>query len=638
MSKIIILYKIIILILAFLSLASISPTYATINFSDTFIGGYSSNWQTNPNSLTPLLTSNGISAASNSQWSDLMLPLNENLAIKINFDLKININNTNSAWRLYLINNTFDKYKIINNWGPNNQLQISEASGIDVLNEWTHSVGTHHFEITISPKANTSIVILEDNIKIIDINTVTDFNLAYLNIGLLGLGDFEISNFNLTNEVVIVTPTPTTPPTPTPTPNISKKVVVIPGFGASWNADALFNCKAEGYAGPWVLHPLEKAVYPSLYTALSNAGFTPLPFYYDWRPSLGSQNAGLSSFISSNTAPNESVDIVGHSFGGLVGRAYLTDHPNDSRVSKYISAGSPHSGVVQAYPAWAAGEIHRSDFNYWVYITTMLRLCQIRYKIDAQEAIHRFIPSTQDILPTFPYLRDEKTKQLKPLGLMQTLNTWLSAHPFPANINVIIGTLAGTGQQTISTLVTKNPSKNDIQNGKWLDGKVIKYDYSTAGDGTVLTQSSQIPDADNRTIPGTHTSIIDSDTGQQEIISFLGGTPTIQSSSLRSMPLAVKINTSALLVLSYPAHATILDPKGNTVTDTDGLIAIDNPSKGKYHLSVSPKKFGNTKIIIAQFYEDGTYFWKEYNHRLPIRKNMKFFIDPNHPTEDLEHE
>lgn len=434
------------------------------------------------------------------------------------------------------------------------------------------------------------------------------------------------------------TPTPTTPPTPTPTPNISKKVVVIPGFGASWNADALFNCKAEGYAGPWVLHPLEKAVYPSLYTALSNAGFTPLPFYYDWRPSLGSQNAGLSSFISSNTAPNESVDIVGHSFGGLVGRAYLTDHPNDSRVSKYISAGSPHSGVVQAYPAWAAGEIHRSDFNYWVYISTMLRLCQIRYKIDAQEAIHRFIPSTQDILPTFPYLRDEKTKQLKPLGLMQTLNTWLSAHPFPANINVIIGTLAGTGQQTISTLVTKNPSKNDIQNGKWLDGKVIKYDYSTAGDGTVLTQSSQIPDADNRTIPGTHTSIIDSDTGQQEIISFLGGTPTIQSSSLRSMPLAVKKNTSALLVLSYPAHATILDPKGNTVTDTDGLIAIDNPSKGKYHLSVSPKKFGNTKIIIAQFYEDGTYFWKEYNHRLPIRKNMKFFIDPNHPTEDLEHE
>lgn len=638
MSKIIILNKIIILVLAFLSLASISPTYATINFSDTFIGEYSSNWQTNPNSLTPLLTSNGISAASNSQWSDLMLPLNENLALKINFDLKININNTNSAWRLYLINNTFDKYKIINNWGPNNQLQISEASGIDVLNDWTHSLGTHHFEITISPKANTSIVILEDNIKIIDINTVTDFNLAYLNIGLLGLGDFEISNFNLTNEVVIVTPTPTTPPTPTPTPNISKKVVVIPGFGASWNADALFNCKAEGYAGPWVLHPLEKAVYPSLYTALSNAGFTPLPFYYDWRPSLGSQNAGLSSFISSNTAPNESVDIVGHSFGGLVGRAYLTDHPNDSRVSKYISAGSPHSGVVQAYPAWAAGEIHRSDFNYWVYITTMLRLCQIRYKIDAQEAIHRFIPSTQDILPTFPYLRDEKTKQLKPLGLMQTLNTWLSAHPFPANINVIIGTLAGTGQQTISTLVTKNPSKNDIQNGKWLDGKVIKYDYSTAGDGTVLTQSTQIPDADNRTIPGTHTSIIDSDTGQQEIISFLGGTPTIQSSSLRSMPLAVKKNTSALLVLSYPAHATIVDPKGETVTDTDGLIAIDSPSKGKYHLSVSPKKFGNTKIIIAQFYEDGTYFWKEYNHRLPIRKNMKFFIDPNHPTEDLEHE
>ena len=434
------------------------------------------------------------------------------------------------------------------------------------------------------------------------------------------------------------TPTPTLPPTPTPTPMVSKKVVVIPGFGASWNADALFNCKADAYEGPWVLHPLEKTVYPSLYTALSNAGYTPLPFYYDWRPSLGSQNAGLASFISTNTAANETIDIVGHSFGGLVGRAYLTDHPSDSRVDKYLSVGSPHNGITQAYPAWAAGEIHRSNFNYWVYMTTMLRLCQIRYRIDAQEAIHRFIPSTQDILPTFPYLRNDKTNQLKPLGLMQTLNAWLSAHPFPTNLNVIIGTLAGTGQQTLSTLVTKNPSKNDLQNGKWIDGKVIKNEYSTDGDGTVLLQSAQLPNADNRTIPGTHTSIIDADTGQQEIISFLNGTPAIQSFALRSMPLTVKKDAAALLVLSYPAHATLTDPKGEKITDTDGLIAIDNPEKGRYNISVSPKKFGQTKIVIAQFYENGTYFWKEYSHWLPLQKHMKFFIDPNKPSDDIEYE
>ena len=41
------------------------------------------------------------------------------------------------------------------------------------------------------------------------------------------------------------TPTPTLTPTPTPTPvPTSKKVVIVPGLGASWNKDAIMNCKA----------------------------------------------------------------------------------------------------------------------------------------------------------------------------------------------------------------------------------------------------------------------------------------------------------------------------------------------------------------------------------------------------------
>lgn len=432
------------------------------------------------------------------------------------------------------------------------------------------------------------------------------------------------------------TPLPTPTLTPTPTPNISRKVVVIPGFAASWNLDAFANCKTESIQGPWVLHPGEKNIYPSLYNSLTNAGYTPIPFYYDWRQPLGSQNSNLAEFINANTSPNETVDIVGHSFGGLVGRAYLTDHPINSRVNKYLSAGSPHNGVVQTYPAWTAGEIINSDFKYKANLEFILLLCKLRYRVNTLEAIHRYMPSIQDMLPTFPYLRDSKSNQLKPLGLMQTINSWLSSHPFPpTNTSLTIGTLTGTGQQTLASLVTKNPSKNDIQNGKWVDGKVIKHEFSANGDGTVLASSSQLNNADNRIISGSHTSIIDSVTGQQEIISFLGGTPTAQSMALRSEPKNTK-KKAITFVLSYPAHTTLTDPKGKTMTDSEGLIAIDDPTKGRYSLSVTPKKFGNTKIIIAQFYEDGKYFWKEYNHWLPIRKNMKFFINPTSPSEDIE--
>ncbi len=419
------------------------------------------------------------------------------------------------------------------------------------------------------------------------------------------------------------TPTPTNTPTQTPTPPETKKVIVIPGFGASWNADALINCKIDGYQGSWNLHPLEKNIYPSLYASLSSAGYTPIPFYYDWRKQLGSQTQALTSLISSNTSANERVDIVGHSFGGLVGRAYILEKQTNSKIDKYLSAGSPHRGTPFAYPAWAGGEIWKTDFNYWVYMTTMIRLCQIKYRIDSQDAVQRFIPSTRDILPIFPYLRNEQTNQLKSLSSMSTTNQWLPSHPFPPAWGTIIGTLSGNGQQTLSSIRVKDPSKNDIRRGEWIDGKPTNKEYTNDGDGTIVLQSSQVNDADNRVILGDHSSIVSGQAGQQEIISFLNGTQNFQAFGFQSLQIPVSQKTSALLVLSYPAHVTLTDPDGNKTSDTDGIIAINEPKKGKYSITISPRRLGHTKIIVAQFYDNGKYYWKEYSHWLPTKKQSR---------------
>jgi hypothetical protein len=68
------------------------------------------------------------------------------------------------------------------------------------------------------------------------------------------------------------------------------KVVVVPGMGASWNADAILHCKKDNYTGGWTLSPFATDVYANLLTSLSKS-FTVLPYYYDWRTTTRESSA-----------------------------------------------------------------------------------------------------------------------------------------------------------------------------------------------------------------------------------------------------------------------------------------------------------------------------------------------------------
>ena len=74
----------------------------------------------------------------------------------------------------------------------------------------------------------------------------------------------------LTGDVTLPTLTPSTTPTPTPTPIPVTKVFLIPGMGASWNVDALINCKNADYSGDWTLAPYAKNIYNPLSSALNS--------------------------------------------------------------------------------------------------------------------------------------------------------------------------------------------------------------------------------------------------------------------------------------------------------------------------------------------------------------------------------
>ena len=417
-------------------------------------------------------------------------------------------------------------------------------------------------------------------------------------------------------------------PTATPTPIETTKVVVVPGFGGSWNADALLNCKSEEYEGTWVMNPLAQDIYMPITDALSQSGMLPLTYLYDWRKQVASHAASLADYIESNTVTNENVHMVGHSMGGLVGRAYLEDKQENHRLDHLMSAGSSHQGIIEAYPAWAAGEVWNDNFLFRVALTTLLRRCGQMYGTSDRESVQQFVPSTQNLLPVFDYLRDMKSDVLKQVASMQIQNNWLPTSNFsPPFFDATVGSLVGTGEKTLQEIEVKDANKKQVQDGDWLDGAPTKKETSNDGDGTVLETSSSVAGADNSTMPLSHIGVIADPLAVQTILDFLGvSSPQIVS--------AAQEPTSALIVMSYPSIFAVTDPDGKTKLDKSGMVAFANPKKGTYKLILQPKKFGND-IIVAQFLSDGRTFWKEYKHNSILPKFGSLKFDPDKPADDI---
>lgn len=444
--------------------------------------------------------------------------------------------------------------------------------------------------------------------------------------GTIANGEEKICT--ITNDDIALPPTPSPTPTPTPTPKPISKVVFLPGLGASWNADAILNCKNSGYSGDWTLAPFAKSVYENILAALPATNWNTKPFYYDWRKDVRDNASTLSTFINNNTSSEEKVNLVGHSMGGLVGRAYLESGQGE-KINSYISVGSPHQGSALAYPFVSAGEIWDSNLISKVAKTILLKRCGDN------------IPSALNLLPTTNYLRNNKNGQLKPVDNMTTKNNWLpTSFSIPFG-NVKIGTLSGTGFPTLSVIKVNDPTKRDIQLGNWLDGKPTAREKTSLGDGTVLTSSSQLTNADNQIINQNHSGLVASQEGIAKILNFLGAAPA-QGFKLFSSVLASDIThtsmydepNSIMVIVGYPGNFWVTDPDGVITQDDKGMVSYLTPKSGEYKLNIVPNS-GSTLFIVTQILPNGNILYKEYriNGHQPISKVIN--LDNKQPLEDI---
>lgn len=634
-------------LLAIASLRFVPPAKADLIFSDSFQNepnGYNSTWYVYPGATTPVRSTNGITGSTNTNvWSIIALALNQNYNLNIQFDLTINDQYSNDVWSLG-IGDDVNKWKIINTYQSSLQLRESQTSGErNIPFNWDRSAITHHFEILVSPLGNTQFVVKEDGQERISWLTTTSFDMSILWISFLGHGDYEMSNFVLSSqESPTPTPTPTPTPsptptatptqTPTPTPTGPKKVFVLHGGGGSWNADALINCKPDNYIGgwsPWNIANLN--MYQPLLSALQTEGYQPIPFYYDWRKTVTAIVPVLRSFIHAQSPPGQTVDMVGHSQGGLVGRAYLESEQTTSRLEKIMTVGSPHRGMPFAYPLWSAGALWTDYLPFRLGFAVMKYACLSKRGLSARETVTQMIPSIRNLLPIIDYLKRKDGSDI-PVSSMQAQNNWLLPTAFgPPYFGVTMGTLNGTERNTLRTIEVKPPNRMDQLLGNWRDGKPTGKRLSADGDGFVLSESSELPDVQSFTLPLDHGGIISDPSAVDTIIGFLNGAATGTHQRTQNQSSAA---SSALLVVMDGGSATLLDKHGNIFRDNEGQITLLSPSDEEFTLTIKPKRLRHN-IFVIQLFDDGTDMGKVYQRYGILAKSFKLRFDRQHRNNDV---
>ena len=302
-------------------------------------------------------------------------------------------------------------------------------------------------------------------------------------------------------------------------PDITK-TIIIPGLGASWNMGAILTGKDEG---EWSI-PNFINNYDGLINSFKNAGYSDsgtdknlFVFSYDWRRPLDVLADRLNDFINSN-ANGEKVNLVGHSMGGLVARAYAQKY-GTTNVNKIVTVGSPNKGTLKAYGPWEGAVIF--DDSWWSKVALELTT---HFGVIAGESniqtVHRVVPSLKDLLPTYDFLIFGNDSPL-PIS-SENKNTYLeNLNNNISGIDSLTTALFSDEIETDSLIKVISHSDGDLST--WIDGKPIENPFIKAsGDGTVTDFSAKGLFSNLLTGTGWHGELVTKTDNIQKIFSVLG--------------------------------------------------------------------------------------------------------------------
>ena len=284
-------------------------------------------------------------------------------------------------------------------------------------------------------------------------------------------------------------------------------IVFVPGYGTSIHLPTLTSVHPTPTLDGWRFFQGVTPSYTSFITSAKNSGVKVFVAYYDWRmPADEIVKSYLVPFIekAKQESGSKVVNLVAHSYGGVVSRAYIQSDQYKGDVVSLTELGTPNQGSLKAYPVWEAGVLP-SDWQALAALVRWYEYNQASILTD-QEVIQKVIPSVQDLLPTYP--------SVNRLGLLLNSSDLFYQNTLLSQLNSEMETLLDR-VRTITYYSDSEPTQETLNVGPlrrqlmWRDGwpADVQPQLQNKGDGTVLAQSVIIPGAENHEIQGLHSNL-----------------------------------------------------------------------------------------------------------------------------------
>ena len=384
--------------------------------------------------------------------------------------------------------------------------------------------------------------------------------------------------------------------------NNKPKIIIIPGFGASWNSEAIvYDHDVDN--DQWKMTPFVKN-YDGLINALKENNLEEYEDYYvwnyDWRKPLEDIVTDLNSFIDQKVKSDEKVILVGHSLGGLTARIWAEDNKNDSRLEKVVTLGSPHLGAVDAYEAWNGGQISDLSKVSSIAFKVLLELKGLT-KTTNMETVRDYVPSVKDLLPTFNFVTKngmDFTNQL------EVKNDYLKdKNNDGVNSGINLKLYAGNGFKTANTINLKENNIFDKILGVWPDGRINNFSYTDSGDGTVLIKSANYSKNDFLETESNHGEIVDKTINQ--VMTEIG------LSQVEFVGENKDLKNNLVVFVGSPAMYSVRCDNDSPVLENDGFVVIKNKNYKTCSIDLIGTGNGLVHIVSGNTNDNNWSYWEK---------------------------
>ncbi len=390
-----------------------------------------------------------------------------------------------------------------------------------------------------------------------------------------------------------------------PTPERLDPVIIVPGImGSAYKNGVL------------VIDPILHT-YDDLIATLDANGYTEgenlFTFPYEWRDS----NVFTANFLDDkidevkSTCHCDKVDIVAHSMGGLVARAYIQSTDYDGDVDQLIFLGTPHKGSPKDYLTWEAGEFEQDLNGVLTGLFFEVEALKNGYLTIFNYIHNKPILSARELLPAFDYLKDDDTGQLRQYPVDYPRNLFLE------NLNNNISNLLSSGVE-ITNIVGNSGENKTIEKIRVIptDHAVFWEHGEPEGFGAIIGDNGLERGTGDNTVTQSGSSL--NGIVSEEIVASHNRIPTIAESKVFNILTGQTASTTfdhnygvnkkvLLLQLLSPIDMVITAPDGRKIgknfetgreyneipfafysgfETNDEYITILNPLDGKYKVEV----------------------------------------------------